>query len=51
MNNRIGKFKITSAGSMGAEEPPGITAFKTPVPETPPAKFNKSLNTIPNGTS
>ena len=42
---------ITSPGTTGTEEPPGITAFSSRPPRIPPASSSKSLNGIPSGTS
>src|SRR5579885_849714 len=42
---------ITSPGSTGAEEPPGITALSLRPFHTPPAISSSSLNGVPSGTS
>ena len=41
---------LAEAGSTGADEPPGITAFSAP-PFTPPASSSKVANGVPSGTS
>jgi hypothetical protein len=38
---------MTSPGSTGAEEPPGITAFSAP-PRTPPAISSSVENGVPS---
>src|ERR1700681_2361509 len=42
---------ITSAGSTGQDEPPGITAFNLRPFHTPPASAIRSLKGIPKGNS
>ncbi len=42
---------MMSAGSTGADEPPGITAFSARPPLTPPARSSNFENGVPSGTS
>src|SRR6185437_1040288 len=42
---------MTSPGTTGTDEPPGITAFSLRPPLTPPAYSNRSLNGTPIGNS
>ena len=42
---------ITSPGTTGTEEPPGITAFSRRPFHTPPARANSSRNEAPKGIS
>ena len=42
---------MTSAGSTGADDPPGITAFNLCPFRTPPAISSSSENGVPSGTS
>src|SRR5580700_2648925 len=44
-------FMISSAGTTGTEEPPGITAFNLRPFHTPPAISNRSRNGTPIGSS
>jgi len=40
---------MMEAGNTGADEPPGITAFKTLPPRMPPANSNNLANGVPKG--
>src|SRR5450432_2265572 len=42
---------MTSPGTTGQDEPPGITAFSLRPFQTPPASAIRSLKGIPNGSS
>ena len=42
---------ITSPGSGGTEEPPGLTAFSFRPSRMPPASSSSSRNGVPSGTS
>ncbi len=42
---------IRSAGTTGADEPPGITAFSFLPPRMPPASSSSVANGVPSGIS
>jgi hypothetical protein len=42
---------MIAAGSTGADEPPGITAFSVRPSGTPPASSSSLVKGVPSGTS